>query len=134
MGSGGEIFVLDMGEPVRIVDLAERLIRFNGYEPERDIQIVFSGPRPGEKLHEELAYPFEQLTESPIRKIRIAGGGLPSSIDGTRIIRDLETRVSARDERAVLAAIEELIPEFTPGEIVRELAGESGPAARRAHS
>lgn len=134
MGSGGEIFVLDMGEPVRIVDLARRLIRLSGYEPDRDIEVLFSGPRPGEKLHEELTYPFEQLTESPNRKIRIASGGLPSAIDGARIFRDLEALVSARNERAVLDTIEALIPEFTPGELVRGPAGESRPAARRAHS
>jgi FlaA1/EpsC-like NDP-sugar epimerase len=133
LGSGGEIFVLDMGEPVRIVELAQRLIRLYGHEPGRDIEIVFSGPRPGEKLHEELAYPFERLTESPHPKIRAATDGLPSSIDGSRIFRDLERQVSARDERGVMAAIEALIPEFTPSGVARESVEESGPAARRAH-
>jgi FlaA1/EpsC-like NDP-sugar epimerase len=134
LGSGREIFVLDMGEPVRIVDLAERLIRLNGYEPERDIKIRFTEPRPGEKLHEELAYPFEELSESPHKKIRSAANGLPPSFDGVSAFRDLERRVAARDERGVLAAIEALIPEFTPSAVVRGAAEASGGAARRAFS
>src|SRR5207244_3059251 len=54
LGAGGEVFVLDMGQPVRILDVAQRLIRCAGFEPGRDIAIVFSGPRPGEKLFEQL--------------------------------------------------------------------------------
>ena len=54
IGGGGELFVLDMGEPVRIVDLAHKMIRLSGKEPDRDVAIDFVGARPGEKLHEEL--------------------------------------------------------------------------------
>ena len=59
MGEGGEVFVLDMGKPIRIRALAEEMIRLSGHEPERDIPIVFVGLRPGEKLHEDLFYDFE---------------------------------------------------------------------------
>ena len=59
--ASGEVFVLDMGEPVRIVDLAHNMIRLAGYEPDDDIAIEFTGPRPGEKLHEELFGAGEQL-------------------------------------------------------------------------
>lgn len=71
-GKGGEVFVLDMGEPVRIVDLAESLIRLNGLEPGREIDIVFSGIRPGEKLFEELLTAEEGVDATNHKKIFIA--------------------------------------------------------------
>lgn len=69
---GGEIFVLDMGEPVRIVDLAEAMIRLSGLEPGRDIEIVFTGVRPGEKLHEELFTPSERKEATRHERIFVA--------------------------------------------------------------
>jgi len=69
LGKGGEVFVLDMGEPVRILDLAKDLIRLSGYEPERDISIAFTGLRPGEKLFEELLTPEERLSLSRHERI-----------------------------------------------------------------
>jgi FlaA1/EpsC-like NDP-sugar epimerase len=67
--SGGELFVLEMGEPVRIVELAETMIRLSGLEPERDIAIEIVGPRPGEKLYEELFNPDERPQPTPVQKI-----------------------------------------------------------------
>lgn len=69
MAKGGEIFVLDMGEPVKIVDLASAMIRFTGMEPDRDIKIEFTGLRPGEKLTEKLVRKDETLAETPSGKI-----------------------------------------------------------------
>jgi FlaA1/EpsC-like NDP-sugar epimerase len=69
MMQGGEIFILDMGEPVRILTLAENIIRLSGYVPYEDIDIVFTGLRPGEKLHEELSYGDEYLSETNHKKI-----------------------------------------------------------------
>ncbi len=62
---GGEVFLLDMGRPVRILDLAHRFVRAHGLEPEKDVAIVITGPRPGEKLHEELLHDTEQLRPTP---------------------------------------------------------------------
>ena len=69
MGKGGEVFVLDMGEPVRIVDLAREMIRLSGYEPDIDVPIVFTGPRPGEKFSEELLTAEEGTVATRHQKI-----------------------------------------------------------------
>jgi FlaA1/EpsC-like NDP-sugar epimerase len=69
LAGGGEVFVLEMGEPVRIMDLARDMIRLSGLEPERDIAIEIVGPRPGEKLHEELFNPYERPQPTPAQKI-----------------------------------------------------------------
>ncbi|HHV99399.1 MAG TPA: polysaccharide biosynthesis protein [Clostridiaceae bacterium] len=72
MANGGEIFVLDMGQPVKIYDLAKNLIRLSGFEPEKDIEIVFTGLRPGEKLYEELLLAEEGLMATKNNKIYVA--------------------------------------------------------------
>ena len=88
MGQGGEVFVLDMGEPVKIVDLAENLIRLMGKEPGVDAEIVFTGLRPGEKLHEELVVEGEDVTHTSHPKVmKMIGNGalvpeLPRYLEG----------------------------------------------------
>ncbi len=74
LGNGGEIFVLDMGEPIRVLDLAKRLIRLYGYEPEQDIEIQMIGLRPGERLHERLFNPNEEVRKTRHPRIRMAVG------------------------------------------------------------
>jgi FlaA1/EpsC-like NDP-sugar epimerase len=75
-GRNGELFILDMGEPVKILDLAEDLIRLHGLEPYKDIEVKFIGPRPGEKLFEELTYDKEALTPTDNPKINMAKTGM----------------------------------------------------------
>ncbi len=72
LGDGGELFVLDMGEPVKIVDLAKRMIRLYGYKPDIDIEIKYTGLRPGEKLYEELFNSYEKITDTTNQKIKMA--------------------------------------------------------------
>ena len=72
MGKGGEIFIFEMGEPVKIADLARRMIELAGFEPDVDIQIAFTGLRPGEKLYEELLSNEENTLPTPHEKIRVA--------------------------------------------------------------
>src|SRR5450759_409074 len=80
LGHGGEIFVLDMGEPVKIVDLARNLILLSGLRPDEDIKIEFTGVRPGEKLYEELNFFEESTVNTHHEKIKIfASNGLPSA-------------------------------------------------------
>ena len=110
----GRIFVLDMGEPIKIVELAEQMVRLSGQVPNRDIDIVFTGLRPGEKMFEELLYADEELQTTPVDGIRLASPRtldyktLSSSLDG------LETAVKTGDLAATLSALKHLVPEFTP--------------------
>ncbi|MCP4976296.1 MAG: polysaccharide biosynthesis protein, partial [Maribacter sp.] len=77
LGNGGELFVLDMGEPVKIVDLAKRMIRLYGYEPDIDIKIKYTGLRPGEKLYEDLFNNHEKITNTTNQKIKKATSSKP---------------------------------------------------------
>ncbi len=79
LGQGGEIFVLEMGDPVSIVELARDMIRLSGLEPDRDVAIELIGRRPGEKLHEELFNPFERPQPTPVDKILLAEREAPSA-------------------------------------------------------
>ena len=114
IGRGGEIFVLDMGEPVRIRDLAEKLIQLSGLKPYQDIQIVYTGLRPGEKMHEELFYTKEELQGTTHPKLLLANA-MPASLASLSGDLDRLKDVVADPERAK-AALRALVPEFTPQE------------------
>jgi len=88
MGQGGEVFILDMGKPLPIVKLAEKMIHLSGFEPYEDIEIVFTGPRPGEKLTEQLAHSSEELAPTDHPKIFV--GTIPS-LDPSTVDRGLST-------------------------------------------
>jgi FlaA1/EpsC-like NDP-sugar epimerase len=114
IGQGGEIFVLDMGEPIRILDLAMEMIRRSGLKPCEDITIQFTGIRPGEKLSEELAGQDEQTRPTSHPKIRI--WQLPPA--GVQETRRMMERLSASvhgTREQILAALREAAPEYQPG-------------------
>ena len=111
---GGEIFVLDMGKPVKILDLAENLIRLSGYEPYADIPIEFTGLRPGEKLYEELLMGEEGLQETPNQLIHI---GKPIEFDKEWLVEQLDLlyEVANRDENGKIRdMVKELVPTYRP--------------------
>ncbi len=112
MGKGGEIFVLDMGEPVKIVDLARELITLSGFRPGEDIELVFTGPRPGEKLFEELSIQGEDMQPTRHPKIAI-WKNIPVDRDKIRTAIDELVTVSQTQDYAMIAKkIKELIPEY----------------------
>ncbi len=98
MAKGGEIFVLDMGDPVKIVDLANNLIRLSGFEPNVDIDIKFTGLRPGEKLYEELLMSEEGLMDTEHKKIFIVK---PIDFDVDRAKKHLEVLKDIVDKEEV---------------------------------
>lgn len=134
IGRGGEIFVLDMGEPVKIGYLAEQMIRLSGKLPNEDIPIEYVGLRPGEKLFEELFYESEDLAETAHPKIRVARRGAPQDPEvlATRI-EALSAAVDTCDDAAMRAALHTLLPAWQEGGGTLEgPAHASGPAAREA--
>jgi len=106
IGRGGEIFVLDMGEPVKIAYLADQMIRLSGKLPDEDIAIEYVGLRPGEKLFEELFYEYEDLAETAHPKIRVARrGALPGAEELAAAIEVLKKAVGACDEATMRTAL-----------------------------
>jgi FlaA1/EpsC-like NDP-sugar epimerase len=119
MGCGSEVFVLDMGEPVRILDLARDLIRLSGLEPDRDIEIKFTGLRPGEKLFEELFNTGEDYGRTVHEKIFRYRNGHAASEDEVSLSVALGAILSAAqcgDEKAMLNGLRTLVPEYAPPE------------------
>lgn len=110
---GGEIFVLDMGNPVKIYDLAKKMIRLAGYKPDEDIKIEFTGLRPGEKLYEELLMNDEGLRKTAHSKIFI---GSPIAINHNELQHKLKILSAAltKGDDAVKAALLEVVPTFVP--------------------
>jgi FlaA1/EpsC-like NDP-sugar epimerase len=112
MGNGGEIYVFDMGTPVKIVDLARKMIKLAGFEPDRDIKIEFTGMRPGEKLYEELLNDEEITTPTHHEKIKIAKVALR---DFKVVLNDVNALISltnGSDDTRIVKKMKQIIPEF----------------------
>jgi FlaA1/EpsC-like NDP-sugar epimerase len=112
LAKGGEIFVLDMGEPVKILDLAENLIRLSGYKPYEDIDIEFTGLRPGEKLYEELLMSEEGLQETANKLIHI---GKPIEFDDDKFREQLDAlkKAAEHDSASIRQLVKEIVPTYT---------------------
>ncbi len=138
MGQGGEIFVLDMGEPLKIVDLARDLIRLSGLEEGRDIDIQFIGLRRGEKIAEELFFASESVEHSAHEKILVCRNGISSRLEASETRRtsgpegpavrsmraDVERLIAAAHNGAsknVLVLLKQLVPEYQENIIVPEI-------------
>ena len=120
MGKGGEVFVLDMGKPVKILDIARELIRFHGLKPDEDIPIVFTGIRPGEKLHEEILTAEEGTEATKQKQIYIAkiskrfsSQDLKSKLDGlvSVINEEVDNEAIKSMLREIVYGLESLAPE-----------------------
>ena len=111
MGKGGEIFILNMGEPVKIVDLARNLIQLSGLEPDVDIKIEFTGLRPGEKMYEELLMAQETTIPTLDSRIMVSAAEVIGIDDMSAKIEDITAAISATDEEAI-AAIERAVPTY----------------------
>jgi FlaA1/EpsC-like NDP-sugar epimerase len=115
IGRGGEIFVLDMGEPVRISYLAEQMIRLSGKLPGEEVAIEYVGLRPGEKLFEELFYESEDLVVTVHPKIRVARRGSPQGIEVLDGLVALKAAIDSCDDAAIHAALRIFLPEWREG-------------------
>jgi FlaA1/EpsC-like NDP-sugar epimerase len=114
LGNSGEIFVLDMGEPVKIVDLAEELIRLSGFTPYEDIDIVFTGLRPGEKLFEELLVAGEGIRPTAHEKIKVVAAVELDLATISSQFEVLASRARMSDIAGVMASLREIVAEFRP--------------------
>ena len=115
MGRGGEVFVLDMGQPIKIAYLAEQMIRLAGKVPGKDVELKYTGLRPGEKLFEELFYHQEKLSETAHEKIMQADS---APVDWTWLrqgLVELENASAGYDEASVTRALQSLVPEMSAG-------------------
>ncbi len=119
MGNGGEIFVLDMGNPIRIVDLARQLILLSGLRPDEDIKIEFTGVRPGEKLYEELCTNDEETLPTYHEKIHIFNRNGSQMPNVSAQMEELKQMCATRD-RALVLTLKELVADYSPSAHVRE--------------
>lgn len=120
MGQGGEVFVFDMGESVKIIDLAKKMITLSGLRVDKDIEIKYTGLRPGEKLYEELLNNDENTLPTHHPKILIAEVNTPSYAYMEVVTNDLNHLLSSGNNNSIVAKIKEIIPEYKSNNSVFE--------------
>ncbi len=126
MGMGGEIFVFDMGKPVKIDDLARKMIRLSGFVPDEDIQIEYTGLRPGEKLYEELLAHKEKTMPTYNQKVKVAE---VVWLDYKQLLAQIHTLLysyQSLSERELICRIQALVPEYQSSN--KKYMGKSGSA------
>jgi FlaA1/EpsC-like NDP-sugar epimerase len=121
MGKGGEIFVLDMGAPIKIIDLATNFIRLCGLEPGRDIAVVYKGLRPGEKLVEQLMLEGEGIKATPHKKIRVLNGGNVEFRQIRQWLDQLSGAVEAKNVYSLVHTLKAIVPEYNPSDEILSL-------------
>jgi FlaA1/EpsC-like NDP-sugar epimerase len=114
VGRDGEIFILDMGTPIKILDMARDLIRRSGFKPDVDIEIKFIGLRPGEKLHEELITEGEGIVRTPYEKIFVLKGDTCDLHWLSQKIEELVKLANEQDASGIKSKLKEIIPEYQP--------------------
>ncbi len=114
MGRGGEIFILEMGEPVKIDNMARDLIKFSGFEPDIDIKIEYTGLRPGEKLYEELMTDQENVVSTGHRKIMVLSGHTGDIDQLIYKIEELKDAAKNRNQDHIRKVLRQMIPEYNP--------------------
>lgn len=120
MGEGGEIFVFDMGEPVKIIDLAKRMIKLSGFEPNIDIKIIYTGLRPGEKLYEELLSDDAKTLPTHNDKIMISKDPSMGFEDIDRLTKEITKASLRRDKVEVVRILKTIVPEFRSNNSIYE--------------
>lgn len=115
VGEGGEIFVLDMGQPIKIAYLAEQMILLSGKQPHQEIEISYIGLRPGEKLHEELFYNEESLIATGYEKLLLAKAVEQSDAAAITLFDTVVDACDSEDNEQILARLKQLVPEFKYG-------------------
>ncbi len=113
MGRGGEVFVLNMGKPIKILDLAKEMIKLSGFEPGKDIQIVFTKPRPGEKLFEDILMAEEGIDATKNEKIFIAK---LSHVNQERLEKQIENleRSLLDGKKEIVGLLKLIVPFYKP--------------------
>lgn len=114
LGQGGDIFLLEMGEPMAILELAEELIRLSGLEPYEDIEISFTGLRPGEKMYEELLVAGENVMATSHEKIKVLAASHLDAVSCEAGIESLLAAACNNDIAGIIQGLQRLVPEYTP--------------------